>query len=347
MTTLEHPPFVSIITLTLNPDLSVWKRTLDSIRIQKYPRQKIEHIVMDGGSRSEIINLAKNYGCKVTILPKLRDQSETRKGLGIALAKGEIIAFIEADNPLIEDTWVSNMVQPFIERPEVIGAFSMYNDYLPRMPALTKYCALLGVNDPLLYYLGKSEKMPRFKKTYQKGTIVSENKNYYVVKFTRNNLPTLGDNGHLVRRELIQKINQDPKKFIHVDAFARLLDLGYDTYAVVKNSIIHFTGSNIFNLFRRRTVFKEQFYNQRHQERMYRVFDSRNAQDRWNLFRFVFFSLTFIQPFFLSLRGYLTIREPAWFLHPIVCFIAVLSYTRSELGMRLAQTKSRSKRLFL
>lgn len=336
-------PLISIITLTLNPDLNVWKQTLDSLKSQLYPVDKIEHLVMDGGSDNTAVDLAKSYACRVSVLPKLRDKSEARKGLGIKLAKGEVIAFIEADNPLPKTAWLKEMIQPFIDNPQIVGAFSIYNTYSSGMPALTKYCALFGVNDPLLYYLRKSEKLTHFQKRYTKGEILAEMPGYYVVRFNQQNLPTLGDNGHFVRRSMIHKAAQDAEKFIHVDAFAELLALKHDTYAAVKNSIVHYTGSNIFELFRRRTMFKEQFYNRRNAERTYYVFNPRNLRDDWKLLQFIIFSLTFIEPLFQSLRGYLVLREPAWFLHPIVCFIAVLSYTQSELKIRLSQFISKFK----
>ena len=46
--------------------------------------------------------------------------------------------------------------------------------------------------------------------------------------------------------------------------------------------------------------------------------------------KFVIFSLTLIEPIFESIRGYTKIREPAWFLHPLMCLLMVFGYGWSE-----------------
>lgn len=332
-------PSVSIVTVSYNTPVSIFFQSLESVKRQTYPQQKIEHIVMDGGSINGAQKLAKSFGCKVFDRPDLLNKALVRMSLGLKKAHGDIILFLEPDNILTHTNWLAQMVLPFMENKNIVGTFSMYNDFTSEMPLLTKYCALFGVNDPLVYYLHKSEKLPRFKSSYDLGKILKMEKKYYLVKFDRQSLPTLGDNGHLVRRELIQKVNTDPEKFIHVDAFANLLDMGYGTYGVVKNSIIHYTGANIFQLLHRRTAFKEQFYNQRSRDRTYFVFDSRSHRDRLNLFRFVVFSLTFIEPLAESVRGYMSVRDPAWFLHPVICFAMAVAYGWSEIRFQL-------KRLF-
>ncbi|MFZ5845320.1 MAG: glycosyltransferase [Patescibacteria group bacterium] len=342
-----NSPTISIVTCSYNTDLNILRKSLLSLKRQKYPQAKLQHIVMDGGSTNGSSNLFKLFRSTVVVRPDLLTKPQVRMSLGIAQATGELVLLLEPDNILPNSNWLQQMIKPFQDNERVVGAFSIYNSYDKTMPLLTKYCALIGANDPTLYYLNKLEKLPRFKKYYDKGEILCETKDYYLVKFDHENLPTLGDNGHIVRRSLIQKVNRNPEKFIHTDVFVELLEQGYDTYGVVKNSIIHYTGLNILHLFERRTDIKEKFYNARRRERKYLVFNPGWPKDWVNLFRFVIFSLTFVQPLMVSLRGLLVVPERAWFLHPVVCFIAVLSYTQSELGLRLAQVKSKLKKLFL
>ena len=323
-------PSISIITLNYNAEPVIWKKVLDSIRMQDYPKKNIEHLVIDGGSINNSLILAKKYGCKIYSMPQLKDNSEGRKGIGIQKAKNDIVAIIETDNILVGSDWLKKMVEPFMKEKDIVGTYSMHNAFEKDMPALTKYCALIGINDPTVYYLGKSEKLPRFQSVYDKGTVLKDTSAYSVVRFTTENLPTLGDNGHMVRRTLIEKVNKRPTEFLHTDAFYKLAKQGLGTYGVVKNSIIHYSGSSISNLYKRRTGYKNQFFDDQRKIRSYYVFDIKKSSDRKKLLLFILYSLTIVQPFLFSVRGFMSLPELSWFLHPVICFIAVIEYGKSE-----------------
>jgi glycosyltransferase involved in cell wall biosynthesis len=327
-------PKISIVTCLYNTDIDIWRKTLDGIKKQKYPKNRIEHFVMDGGSTNKSPQLARSYGCKVIVRKDLRDKALVRMRAGILKAKGDLILFLEPDNIITESDWFRKMVKPFTEDKNIVGAYSMYNTYEKEMPMVTKYSALIGINDPFVYYLGKSEKMPMSENKYKIGEIINEKKDYYTVRFKTSNLPVLGDNGHMVRRELIIPEAKNMKQFYHSDAFFNLLINGHDTYGVVKNTIIHFTGSNLIAFFKRRILYKSQFYDNNASIRTYFVFNKHSKKDLWNTAKFIFFSLTLFQTIYFSIKGFLKIKEPAWFLHPVACLLAVFFYTRSELQKR-------------
>ena len=338
-------PTISVVTCSYNSDLTMLRRALASLKGKRYPPEKLEHIVMDGGSTNGSLELFRQRGTHVEVRRDLLAKPQARMSLGIARSLGELVLILEPDNILPDSHWLRQMVKPFQDHAGVVGAFSMYNSYDETMPLLTKYCALIGANDPTIYYLNKSEKLPRFARHYTKGEILLEAEDYCIVRFNHETLPTLGDNGHMVRRSIIQKVNTNPETFIHVDAFAKLLALGHGTYAAVKNSVVHYTGTNIFRFMQGRVTIKEKFYNRKKDKRSYFVFDPHSSRDRLNLLRFIVFSLTFIEPLLLSFIGFLAVREAAWFLHPVVCFVAVLSYTWSELVIRLNAMMVRLRRV--
>jgi len=323
-------PTITIVTLSLNPDECLWKKSLKSITYQNYPKDHIEHLVMDGGSIPQKLTIAKEFGCNIVSMPKFRNLGEARKGYGIQMAKGDLVVFIETDNILPDPDWFIEMVRPFQKRNDICAAFSMYHSYEKDMPALTKYSALIGINDPTVYYLGKSEKLPRFETAYDKGTILEDNAAFTVVRFQKNNLPVLGDNGHMVRRNIINKVNSNPNRFVHTDAFMNLLSKGFDTYGVVKNSVIHYTGSSIYEFYRKRLMYKKTYGAESVGKRSYLVYNPKSADDVRRLLLFIVYSLTWIQPIYTSMKGYVKIHEPAWFLHPVMCFLATMSYGISE-----------------
>lgn len=323
-------PLISIVTNTYNPDPILFEQVLKAIKKQDYPKKLIEHIVVDGGSTNGATKLAKKYGCKVTVRVDLKEAEQERASMGFRMAKGKIIAVIQSDNIIVSKDWFRKMVQPFIENKKIFCAFSEKNTYYKNMDILTRYCALFGVNDPTIYYLDRTEKIRMDEKKYSKGMILEEHKNYYVVKFNRQNLPPLGDNGHVFLKSVMEKANDDTKRYMHTDAFGKMLDMGYDTVGVVKNTVIHAQKPNIIRTIRRRVELKEKFYDKYRGKRKYLVYDPNSLKDKLNLIKYIVFSLTVIVPLYESLRGYFRIRDVAWFLHPVMCLLMVTGFGASE-----------------
>lgn len=324
---------ITINTGTFNSEISIFVRVLESIKSQNYPKELIEHLVFDKESTNGCPEIAKRYGCKVITRYNESSSQEQKSAItGMKMAKGEIILILESDNILTSKDWLKRMVQPFMENKDVFCSFSMHNAYEKKMSLTTKYCALFGAPDPTLYYLKKTEKMRLDQKYYDKGEILRETDNYYVVKFTKDNLPTLGDNGHLFLKKAMMKVAKDPITYTHTDAFIDLLGNGYNTFGVVKNSIIHVMRPNVIDLVKRRVQVKKIFYDGRRGQRKYLVFNPKSLNDKVNLAKYVLFSLTFVVPFFESVKGYVKIRrDKAWFLHPLMCFMMVVGYGWSEI----------------
>lgn len=322
---------ISIVTTTLNSPLPIFERVLKTLQNQIYPKNLIEHIVMDGGSTNGTLELARKYHCEVIVHKNLMMKEQNRASLGIQKARGDIIVILQSDNIPTSKNWLREMVQPFLDNNKVFCTFSAYNSYEKNMSATTRYGAFFGAADPALYYLGKSDKIPLTQKRYDKGEVIGETSGYWLVKFDKETLPTLGDNGTMFRRDAMDKVNKEPELYVHPDAFAQMLDLGYNICGVIKNSVIHIIPPNIFYYAKRRVWVKETFYDGRRGNRKYLVFNWRSGRDRLNLIKLVFFTLTFIFPLFESIKGYMKIRDKAWFLHPILCFLMVVSYGSTEI----------------
>lgn len=109
-------PLVSIITPTLNQGAFI-ELTIRSVMAQSYG--EIEHIVVDGGSNDETLNILRAYA---TSYP-LRWISESDHGMyeainkGLSLARGEILAYLNSDDLYFPWT-VERIVQSFLYRPE-------------------------------------------------------------------------------------------------------------------------------------------------------------------------------------------------------------------------------------
>ena len=106
---------ISIITVVLNGEKSI-ERCLNSVINQKYPSNKIEHIIIDGGSKDKTVNILKKYKNKISYWHSKKD-----KGLydamnkGISKCTGEIIGILNSDDYFYPNTFkiVSNYFSNF------------------------------------------------------------------------------------------------------------------------------------------------------------------------------------------------------------------------------------------
>ena len=95
-------PLVTIVTVAFNSEKTI-EKTITSVLNQTYP--KIEYLIIDGKSGDQTVEIAKTY--EEQALKKgysYRIVSEKDRGIydamnkGIALAKGEIMGFINSDD---------------------------------------------------------------------------------------------------------------------------------------------------------------------------------------------------------------------------------------------------------
>jgi hypothetical protein len=335
----KRPLSITILTGSLNPDLEIFRLMLESVKKQRY-KGKIRTVVMDGGTTNGGIELAKKYGCIVRIFRNDADEGSNRLYPCKKLLTGDIVIILQSDNILPERDCLTQMVEPF-EDKEIFATYPMHNTYIKNMFILTRYTALIGAPDPTLYYLGKSDKVPMFQKQYDKGTIIKERKRYYKVKFSKDTLPTVGDNGFAIRTEIFKSIIHPNEVFYHTDKYMELLYKGIDTYGVTKNAIIHTTKPGIWLQVKRRIEVKKHFTDEMKGKRTYLVYNPKSSKDRYNLFKYVIYSLTIIEPLMESIRGFLVIPDPAWFLHPLMCILMVFGYGWSEIERKLRIVRDR------
>lgn len=149
-------PKVSIVIPTLNA-ARVLESCLVSISKQKYPKNKIEIVIADGGSTDGTIELAKKYGARV-VDNKLKT-AEAGKAVGVRKARGDFIAFVDSDNILPTSNWLSEMIEPLLKHPEVVGSEPWEYTWRKKDGFIARYCALIGMNDPFVHFLGNYDRL--------------------------------------------------------------------------------------------------------------------------------------------------------------------------------------------
>ena len=127
-------------------------KLLESIKKQNYPQNKIEVIITDGGSNSEVLKKCMEYEF-VKIYNNSKGYAEGAgmgKDQGIWKSSGEYVVIAESDIELIEKDWINNMLRPFEKNKDIFGSvprlFVNPNDNLTN-----RYLSYVGV-DPFAVY---------------------------------------------------------------------------------------------------------------------------------------------------------------------------------------------------
>lgn len=320
-------PSVSCIIATYNSSDTI-KECLTSLFFQNYPKDKLEVIIVDGGSKDKTLEILKRFKIRLYKVPPKKQEAEYNKGTGILHAKNELILLIDADNVLPHNNWLRKMIKPLVENQDIIGSEILRFHYDKKDNILDRYFALLGGVDPVPYYLGKDSKLSF---AFDKYNLLGESKDmgdYYLVKFSGKRIPMIGANGFVLRRKLLKFAKADPGNFFHSDINYDIIQKGFNTYAFVKDDIIHLKRTKVSYfikfLLRRKYIMETQYF-ERIKRRRHAVYVPET--DNLYLIKYIIYSLTFIKPTFDAIRGYTKVHDIAWFLHPIICLSFLIVYS--------------------
>lgn len=309
-------PLVSVVLNVYNESAGI-ENCLRRIRNQNYPPKKIEIIIVDDDSEDDTIERARKFNIRV-VRSGYRNR-ERAKGIGIEHAKGEFILFMDADIFLIGNNWLKKAVSYLLENPNAVGVQNIRWQYRKNDFLANRYCNLFGINDPFILFLDKRGALMATEYDWQGGSEIKKIKDYYLVKFSPSNLPTMGAQGFMARRKLILKGSWKPY-FFHLDIIYELVEKGFNQFILAKLPIEHqyITTVREFHekLARNLTLFLEL-----EDKRKYK-YEVGSAK----FFVAILVMMSLVYPFFQALRGYLKRRDPAWFLHPVFCFTVPLMY---------------------
>lgn len=328
-------PTVSIIIPTLNSERTL-RDCLESIAAQDYPRDKLEIIIADGGSTDSTLSIISNFSSpaqeaktlNIIVVPNNLKTGEAGKAAGLKHARNEILAFIDSDNILPDKNWLKRMVEPFND-PEIVASEPIEYTYRKNDGYITRYCALIGMNDPLCLFLGIYDRYSTLTGKWTGIEHKEEDKGSYIkIEFNKAELPTIGANGFLIRMSALEKCNIGDYLF-DIDIIYELLTIGNgvatisNRFAKVKTGIIHIFSGDIKTFARkqRRRISDYLYYN----KLGVRKYPWKSVS-KIKFIKFIFSCFMFIPLLKQSLKGYLKKADYAWFFHPIACWITLWEY---------------------
>jgi glycosyltransferase involved in cell wall biosynthesis len=316
-------PGVSVIIPVFNGERPLSK-CLDSLKRQNYPWAKLDLIIVDDDSNDGTVALAKSYRARV--VRNGQRHIERGKALGLRAAKNELVLFLDADNYFVDENWLSLAVSAITADKKVVGVESARFHYNPEDPAANRYCSLMGINDPMAFYLGKRDRLTAWENRWTLlGEKIQETSDFWKLEFNPRAVPTIGSQGYLTRKSLLKKVSYWPYLF-HMDANVELIAQGMNRYVLLKQAVghDHCSNSRVFLKKCRRNLalfFKWQAYRKYTWE-----------TPRIEFLVIVLSMLTLVRPTWHALRGFVSKPDPAWFLHPFLSFTVVVMYTFQTLA---------------
>lgn len=330
---MDKYPELSIVIPTLNSAATLGL-CLESLSRQDYPREKTEIIIADGGSTDATRDIVKDKlsSLPFQILTNRLKTGEAGKAQGAKAARKEIVVFIDSDNILENKDWLKRMVKPF-QDPEIVATEPLYYTYRKEDGLITRYCALLGMNDPLCYFLGNYDRYSWLGGRWTEMPVREEDAGDYlkVTLLDEKRIPTMGANGFMIRRRELtsactdmadRSCSRDDYLF-DIDIIYELLKQGKNKFAKVKTGLIHIFSGNVRTFVRKqRRRIKDYLYFSRQGARKYPW----RSVDKLRLLKFAVYCLLVFPLFCQAVRGYLRKPDKAWFFHPLACEITFWVY---------------------
>ncbi|MEI6970271.1 MAG: glycosyltransferase [bacterium] len=308
---------------------------LRSIREQKYPANLVEIVIADAGSSDTTVEIAKEFRCDRIVGNPLKT-GEAGKTAGIHVATGEIIALVDSDNILDSPDWLAAMLKPFSD-PGIVASEPLVYTRRPGDPAMTRYFAMLGMNDPLCLFLGNYDRISMVTGKWTGLSVPAQERDGYIeLALGTDNLPTIGANGFVIRRSLLDGIKWDPY-FFDIDIMHQAVAAGHNRVAKVRCGIVHLYCRTLGDFARKQDRrIRDFLFFSKSNERTYPW----DKQKRAGLVRFCLATVLTLPLILQMIRGWRRQPDPAWLIHIPACWITLWVYglatAKKALGFKAA-----------
>ncbi len=332
---------VSIVTPTFN-SMRTLGEYMDAILAQDWPAEALELVVADGGSTDgtteALADYARRCAFPIRVLPNPLRTAEAGKAVGVRAAAGDVVLLLDSDNILPASDWLRRMTAPFRER-EIVASEPISYTWRAGDSVINRYCALLGMNDPLCLFTGNYDRLcgvtGRWTRLPREET---DRGDYLSIRFA-GMIPTMGANGFLMRRAaLLENFSGD--YLFDIDVLWELM--GKDPklrVAKVKTGVVHLYCPDLAT-FRRK---------QRRRVKDYLYFrDAKGRSYPWSglgkggIVLFCLSCVTILPLLIQALLGLARTRRDAaaWVFHLPACYVTLWVYGWGVLGALLGKKEA-------
>lgn len=321
----ENLPTISIVIPTYNC-AGVLKNTLESLDTQDYPKDRIERIIVDGGSTDDTRNIAQSHGFRIVDNPVRSNLYGLP--LGFNAAMGDLVLHIDDDNVLDVHDWLRKMVEPFQDN-DVVAAEPLFYTASREENVITRYVSLLGADDPLVVYAGFHDKYSALTNTWTGVPHHDEEyEHYFTVTFPKSTwIPSLACNAFLARRTSLQQAVKTP--WLHMDGAVRMLRQPGSKWAKVRVGIINHHAPGVIAFWQKKSR------RMRTRSKEASSFEYRYPLS-WSAIVYIVVRSFLVLPLVVdTVRGMRRRKDVAWLLHPILTTGTIVTYILTYLYLRL------------
>ena len=328
----------SFVIPTLNSAQTL-EACLSSIFAQQAPRSDYEVIIADAGSSDDTRAIATRMGVDALVENPLKT-GEAGKTAGINAATGDIIALVDSDNILPDGHWLFRMLAPFAEA-DIVATEPLEYTSRPQDPTLTRYFALLGMNDPICLFTGNYDRTCAITGRWTDLDVQQADAGDWLkLTLTETTLPTIGANGFVFRRTLLEHVTWEPY-FFDIDVMHQAVRHGFRHVAKVKTGIVHLYCARLPDFARKqqRRIRDFLFFAQEKQ-RTYPW----DKQKKSGIVKFVIATALVFPLLVQAVRGYRRRPDRAWWYHLPVCWVTLWVYGTGTLRKRLGAQQAPAAR---
>ena len=319
--------FLSVVIPTLNSEKTL-AACLMAVRAQTLPRTTYEIVIADAGSSDHTLDIARQYGVE-TITSNPLKTGEAGKTAGIKAAKGDVIALVDSDNILPDPSWLERMLAPFSD-PEILATEPLEYTCRTEDPALTRYFALLGMNDPICLFTGNYDRFSAVTGRWTELPVPQADQGGYLkLRLGADALPTIGANGFVFRRSLLDGVKWEPYLFDIDILYDRILKEGSVAVAKVKTGIVHLYCARLGDFVRKqRRRIRDFLYFAQEKERLYPW----DRQRKVGIVLFCLATVLVLPLLWQMVKGAFRRPDRAWLYHVPVCWITLWVYGMGTLS---------------
>lgn len=308
---MSQLPKISVLTPTYNNE-NIITRFLETISNQIYPKNKIELLLLDGGSKDNTLQLARKF--KVKIYHNEKRLAEPAITLGMSVATGDLLMVLAVDNLLYDKNSFKKIAKVF-EDVSVYAAFPKQNSK-PEDTWYTKYVNTF--TDPYNHFVyGDAANARTFKNIYK---TIEHNNIYDIYDFSSNpTRPMMAFAQGFTIRKGFRRKKQDAMDDIR--PILELLDKRKKIAYVHSVSLYHHTIYSLDHFIRKQRWATRNALEKKKYGIVLRANQlSESQRVRMKLWPLYAFSI--IVPLLVSIFGLVRDKKIIWLAHPVLCFLS-------------------------
>ncbi|MEK7169197.1 MAG: glycosyltransferase family 2 protein [Patescibacteria group bacterium] len=325
-------PSISVIIPAYNEENNLTK-LFRSLNRQKYPKNKIEYIVVNDNSDDNTSLISKKFGAKVYQVNT--NDIELNKGIGLSKAKHNYVYFLDADMEVVDNLFFKKLAIPFLENKDLLGSFTREFSMNPKTKKVTNSLLRFISYDPL-----QRDPLYEFISTSIEQTIVKKKISYYLCKFIPSHVPPVGR--ILYKKSALMSTEiKNNKSFIDMES-VEIMTRKYDGYfAYVPNARIrHYHANSLSSLIKKRLRNLNNDYLPNLENKYFLWFDPKNKKDVLKIFFWVIYANLFIPELIKGIFKSIYNKDLAFMWHPVVSIVTtdaiIYGFLKTSKGRKLA-----------